>query len=196
MLRRIAPWLVTGLMLFVVHGAVAQDEAEGFFAPLDAAFAAAGWSVVHPSKFDDAILAQFPFVRAGSGRVYGGPDGSRAVVGVFVSQPGASAGRQAWDFANELFDDTRSTIDGAAGFRDLDATAPPEGCDDARRAEGEDDAVGAFEVGVTLCAADPDVIVLAYVSGEWDGLTETAASDDVVEAALALRPDATPVATP
>jgi hypothetical protein len=68
----------------------------------------------------------------------------------------------------------------------LETMSPPSGCSDVRRVEGSERIGGAtFQVGVTLCAADPDILLVTAVSGEFNGLTGVEASDAVAEMTLA-----------
>jgi hypothetical protein len=52
----------------------------------------------------------------------------------------------------------------------------PEGCVEAKRSDGQD-SYSYLPSSVTLCAADPDVIVLAVVTGGIDGISDYSISD-------------------
>jgi len=60
---------------------------------------------------------------------------------------------------------------------------PPEGCAEAKRFEGVSRDFG-FPTGITLCAADPDVIVIAVASGLVNDRTGYEAADVVVKAVI------------
>ena len=66
----------------------------------------------------------------------------------------------------------------------LSALPPPPGCAKAARAEGTD-AAAEFPGGLTRCAVDPDVILLAVVSGDLAGRSGARAADALIAAALA-----------
>ncbi|MDP9366153.1 MAG: hypothetical protein M3Q10_18360 [Chloroflexota bacterium] len=175
----------------------AQDDAGAFVAPLDTVFTMGGWFVVSGSAFDLADLSQAPYLRAGGSRVYGGPEGSRVAVIVMVTEDSGAAARNSWQIGNDLFDELRSSFDwGFGSERELDAQPAPIGCADMRRVEGEDDALASIPVAVSLCAADPNVIVLAYVSGSWNGQEGYRAADAVVATVLRARTVFSPAATP
>lgn len=136
--------------------------------------------------------------RGGAFGVYAGPNGSRAVLAIYAVADGMTAVRDSWELANSVFDSYRSEMD--YGFdsgreSDLEDAAQPAGCADTRRTYGADQyGFGEFPVGLTLCAADPDLIVLAYTSGQVLSATGVNASDAVVEVVLASDSSATPTA--
>jgi hypothetical protein len=61
---------------------------------------------------------------------------------------------------------------------------PPPGCAEAKRVEGIDEQ-DTFPTGVTLCAADPDLILLAVASGAIGDETGYRAADAVIATAIA-----------
>jgi hypothetical protein len=126
--------------------------------------------------------------------VYGGPEGARAIVFVWVTLDNATVVRRSWEATTQIFDDYRlefaNDYDRAAA-KDLAALPPPHGCVEATRAEGAA-SKQQFPGGLTLCAVDPDVIVLGIVSGTLDGKQGHVASDALIEMAL----DRDAVATP
>lgn len=136
-----------------------------------------GWVVVA----EEPVLDQ-EGVESAAQATYAGPSGSRVYVLAYVTESGAAAIRRGWELANEIFDNSRFRFDYDYGSeQDAEALRPPTGCSDARRTSGGDYAFGpAFPAGLTLCAADPDVIVFAVVSGKVLGETGIAASDAVV----------------
>lgn len=194
-------WVVRGLLLFVVAllasggSAGAQADPRPGLLP-DAATIGGGWVLVAKEPSGD-LDASF---RDGAFGVYAGPDGARTVVSIYAVATGMTAIRQSWEIANGVFDGYRGEIDyrfDASIERDLTAAAAPDGCADVRRIEGaEKYGYGHIPMGMTLCAADPDLIVLAFVSGPVGDRTGHEASDAVVEAVLAGRGGATPVAAP
>ncbi|HEU5432273.1 MAG TPA: hypothetical protein VFU81_11455 [Thermomicrobiales bacterium] len=163
--------------------------AAGLYLPA-AADLGAGWVEIWrgdiapgPELFKDGVKA-----------VYGGPAGARAIVFAWVTLDSATVVRRSWEATTEIFDDYRlefaNDYDRAAA-KDLAALPPPAGCAEASRAEGAA-SKQQFPGGLTLCAVDPDVIVLAIVSGTLDGKQGRLASDALVERALGRRPAATP----
>ena len=132
--------------------------------------------------------------REGVKAVYGGPAGARAIVFVWVTLDSATVVRRSWEATTQIFDDYRlefaNDYDRTAA-KTLDTLSPPAGCAEAARAEGAA-SKQQFPGGLTLCAVDPDVIVLGIVSGALDGKQGHLASDALVEMAL----DRVAVATP
>ncbi len=145
----------------------------------------ARWALLHQEPAVEDLNAAF---RDAGYAVYGGPEGARVVVSVFLVAEGMTAIRDSWEIGNNAFDSYRSEIDYAyqsSRERDLAERAAPEGCADTRRIYGVDTiGLATFPVGITLCAADPEVMVLAYASGTVAGLTGYEASDAVVAAVL------------
>jgi hypothetical protein len=128
--------------------------------------------------------------------IYVGPEGNRATVLMSRVAEGPAATRKAWEFMGQSFENFRMAFDADySSERDLEEQPFVDGCADMRRMDGADKVIPALLVGVSLCAADPDTLVLAYVSGEVDGLSGHAASDRVVELVLARAVVATPVAS-
>jgi hypothetical protein len=121
--------------------------------------------------------------------IYGGPNGARAIITIFTVAEGMTAIRQSWEVGNDVFDFYRQNVD--YGFQssreeELAAQPLPDGCADARRLYAVDElGVQQFPVGLTLCAADPNVLVMAYASGEIAGRSGSEASDALVSLALA-----------
>jgi len=190
--------MISVLLLFgAVQVVAAQEKSASAFLP-PANRIGEDWGRVRkvptpsdlPAAFTDAAYA-----------TYGGPRGARVVLAVFVVAEGITAVRDSWELANGYFEAYRSEIDYQYDSNREDALEErerPEGCADARRTYGVD-TIGfeSFYVGLTLCAADPDVILLAYASGPVPGGPGYQASDDVVEAALMSHKAMTsPSATP
>ncbi|HEU0114056.1 MAG TPA: hypothetical protein VFQ80_05245 [Thermomicrobiales bacterium] len=132
--------------------------------------------------------------REGVKAVYGGPAGARAIVFVWITLDSPTVVRRSWEATTEIFNDDRlefaNDYDRAAA-KNLDALKPPAGCVEATRAEGAA-SKQQFPGGLTLCAVDPDVIVLGIVSGALVGKQGHLASDALVEMALGHATMATP----
>jgi hypothetical protein len=125
--------------------------------------------------------------REGTSAVYAGPDGARVAVLVFLVTDDRIAIRQSWEEATDTYDSYRFNVATNYDFSQLErleAIEPPPGCVEAKRAEGTDNYFG-FLAGVTMCAIDPDVIILAATSGEVAGDSGYRASDAVIEMAIA-----------
>lgn len=124
--------------------------------------------------------------REGVRAVYGGPEGARVLVYVWLTQDGETARQGAWQTtaafllakSQQWAADTSSLQVGAAS-----TPSPLSGCTDLGRAEGVDPD-SQIPGGLTLCAVDPDVIVMTIVSGELDGASGSQASDALVQLAL------------
>lgn len=124
--------------------------------------------------------------REASKAVYGGPNGARIVVTAYVVTDSRVAIRQSWEEATTTFDRSRYYVASDYDYSQLErleGLEPPPGCVEAKRAEGSDE-LFAFRGGVTMCAVDPDTILLAVVSGEIDGVSGYQASDAVIAATL------------
>lgn len=124
--------------------------------------------------------------REGSYAVYGGPGGARVAILVYLATDNRVAVRQSWETATETFDRYRYALAEDYDYQQierLEAMEPPTGCVEAKRAEGRDSRFG-YTAGLTMCAVDPDVIVLAAASGVVAGEDGYIASDNVVAAAL------------
>lgn len=123
----------------------------------------------------------------GSSAVYAGPDGVRVAVLVFLVTNDRVAIRQSWEEATGTFDSYRYNLAANYDFSQLErleGLEPPPGCVEAKRAEGTDNYFG-FLAGVTMCAIDPDVIVIAATSGEVAGDSGYGASDTVIGMSIA-----------
>jgi hypothetical protein len=153
-------------------------------------------SDVGPAETDDDVFAGASFV------VFLGEDGARALLLVAVAQPSRTAVQRSWEQAGEWFDFYRYQIEADYDREgELAAQPLPEGCVDARRVDGYDP-VFVQPAGVTLCAVDPDVILIAVVYGplRWaDGTVRVggvAASDRLALLAIEAGRSEVPSATP
>lgn len=184
MMRRVATLMVAVLATIGAGAVRAQDDAASDYL-FNPDVLGRGWEMI--AEFPSANDLD-PSFRDGSGAVYAGPFGARVVLLTYLIDDGTTAIRRSWEVTNELFDALRSEID--YGFesrreRDLADTPLPDGCTDGRRIYGvERIGLGQFPVGMTLCATDPNLIILVVASGEVNGQTETEASDTVVRQVL------------
>jgi hypothetical protein len=125
--------------------------------------------------------------REGAVGVYGGPNGARVVAVTLLLTDTRVAVRRGWENATQLFTSYGYQLDYDYDQMGLwDALPPPAGCAEAKRFEGVARDFG-FPTGITLCAADPDLIVVAVASGLVDDRTGYEGSDAVVEAVIAGR---------
>jgi len=97
---------------------------------------------------------------------YGGPNGARAVVMVFIVTNARIAIRQAWEEASGAYDGYRHRLSSDADRAQLlETLPPPAGCEEVKRSEGTDEQYG-FPTAITLCAGSTEEIILAIVSGD------------------------------
>lgn len=144
-----------------------------------------GWVALQTASPDILVGSSFKMspdvFREGAARSFGGPSGARALVVVFYLTQNRVAVRRSWEEAGKLLDQLRyrSQTD-YQRLDDLESTAPPPGCVEAKRIEGTD---GFYltPLGATLCAIDPDIVALAVVSGTLDGKTGIEASDALAQ---------------
>jgi hypothetical protein len=136
------------------------------------------------------ILARYSFemtpdvFREVAAGIYGGPNGSRIVVVSLLITENRVAIRQSWEDATELLDNVRSrTSTDYERDQALETMDPPPGCVEAKRLEGTENFVLA-PVGGTMCALDPDGILIAVVFGDFGEQTGVAAADAVIETVL------------
>ena len=154
----------------------------------DAAAFGAGWTMPKPPV---ASVPSTAF-RDGAVATYGGADGRRILLTVLLLSRDTVAIRRGWEEAGERFDDFGSRLDHERNREEeLLSVPPPPGCVEAKRIDGTDEDDG-FDAGVTLCAADPDVVLLAVVWGDIGDQRGYVASDLVVSTALGAAGIATP----
>jgi hypothetical protein len=144
---------------------------------------------------DEQVTTTSPSLISASEGVYMGPAGARIAIAVDLVRDGPAAARDSWDIAGKFFDRLRyaSTIDFAAE-RTLQDRPLVAGCAEMRRTSGGDNLLNLIKIGVDLCAADPNAIVITYVSGEWNGMSGTDAADKLVELVVSQVDVATPTA--
>jgi hypothetical protein len=150
------------------------------------------WSVARtaPLEVDTDVF------RDGAVVVLSGPNGARVIaVAMLVTQERVAI-RRSWEAAMSLYDNYSGELEYLAGRDDeLDTAPPPEGCVEAKRIDGTARQLGidtGIPMGVTLCAAEPDLIVLAVASGTVFGLIGFEASDAIAALLTSARSDATP----
>jgi hypothetical protein len=66
---------------------------------------------------------------------------------------------------------------------EIDILDPPPGCVESSRAEGVDPD-SQYPGGLTMCAIEPDIILLAIVSGRLEGNTGYLSSDLLIQKAM------------
>jgi hypothetical protein len=148
-----------------------------------------GWSLITTISPD--VLSPYGFqmspdvFREGATAVYGGANGARAIVVVLLLTETRVAVRKSWEDANDLVGTlTNQVREDYQQQEALDTMDPPAGCVEAKRVEGV--AEDQFTVGATLCAADPDIVILTVVSGSLDDLSGVPASDQLASDVLAV----------
>jgi hypothetical protein len=139
-----------------------------------------GWTTLPPAAISNLSTNVFKEAAVG---YYGGPDGARAAVMVFLITDARVATRQAWDEVSARYDTFRYalTTDSNRDF-ELATIPPPAACEEVKRAEGTDSF--AFPTAITLCAGSNNVIVLAMVSGGEAATVRYQAADALVTAAM------------
>jgi hypothetical protein len=125
--------------------------------------------------------------REGAVGTYGGPNGARVVAITLLLTDTRVAVRRGWENASQLFSNYSYQLDYDYNATSLwDALPPPAGCAEAKRFEGVSRDFG-FPTGITLCAADPDLIIVTVASGLVNDRTGYEASDVVVKAIVEGR---------
>lgn len=175
--------------LFHVSSASAQDDeilpvtpGAGRYLPV-AADLGPNWVDVWQSGIDPGA----ELFKEGVKAVYGGPDGSRAIVYAWVIQDSTTAVRRSWEETADLMGNSRYEWASDYDFSqasEIDILPPPAGCVESSRAEGVDPD-SQYPAGLTMCAVDPDIILLTIVSGEIEGETGYRSSDLLIQKSLA-----------
>ena len=142
------------------------------------------WVMVDPVSPDALAIYAFEMspdvFSEGAAATYLGPTGARILIVNLILSDNQVAIRKSWEDATDLLDYLNFGIN-----EDYDTTVsletmdPPDGCVEAKRKEGVQ---GGYltTVGVTMCAVDPDRIVLVFVDGSFNELTGVEASDAVI----------------
>jgi len=192
-MKRVLVSLMSAVVALAIAPILAQetpptagDESARYFPAASAI--GEDWEQVEESGLD----VPSDIFREGSLAIYAGPGGARIAVLAYLATDSRVAVRQSWEAAGETFDRYRYTLADNYDYQQaerLEGLVPPPGCVEAKRAEGTDDFFG-FTTGVTLCAIDPDAILLVAASGDVADASGFAASDVVVAAALAANESA------
>jgi hypothetical protein len=149
-----------------------------------------GWTMPKPPV---ASIPSNAF-RDGAVATYGGADGRRILLTVLILSRDTVAIRRGWEEAGDRFDDFGERLQHERNREDeLLSVPPPPGCVEAKRIDGTDEDDG-FDAGVNLCAADPDIVLLAVVWGDFGAQRGYLASDLVVSTALGAGGMGTPPA--
>lgn len=186
-------WLIFGLALLLTlapsFALAAQDDevlpvtpGAGKYLPADTDLGP-GWTKTWEAGIDPGA----DLFKEGVVAVYGGNSGSRAIVYAWVIQDSTTAVRRSWEATADLLQDQRYEWASDYNYSEadtIDGLEPPAGCVESSRAEGSNPD-SRFPAGLTLCAVDPDVIVLTMVSGELGEESGYLASDALVQLALA-----------
>lgn len=148
------------------------------------------WTLIAASHSDTSSEGLASMASA----MYGGSAGSRVFARIFIVAPGPAAASQSSITANDAFAGLRGLVRErpASGGSALDDQPKPAGCSDAQPVEGQDANFPDFPAGITLCAADPDLIVLVGVFGSFGGLSGVQASDAVLDTIVRGWSAATP----
>jgi hypothetical protein len=155
-----------------------------------------GWQTVRTARLD---LPSEAF-REGAVGVYVGPDGARVMAVIMLATQSRVAVRRSWEEAAKLFAKHAGELAAARNrSAELDALPPPAGCVEAKRIDGSARQLRidtGIPMGITLCATDPDVIVLVVASGVVGDLTGHQASDAVASLLLGAIGSLPAIATP
>ena len=142
-----------------------------------------GWSLNETVNPD--LLARYSFemtpdvFREGAAGIYVGPNGSRIVIVSLLITENRVAIRQSWEVATKLLDTVRTRA--STDFERDQALATmdaPNTCVEAKRIEGVEN-FALLPVGGTMCAIDPDGILIAVVMGAFTDQSGVAAADAV-----------------
>lgn len=188
--------LVSGV-LFPMLPVAAQDtpgdDPAAAYLP-DPATLGDGWALVRTGGLD----LPTELFRAGTLGVFTGPAGARILAAVMLVTESRVAVRRSWEEAADLYHHYSGELAYDPDRDDiLNRLPPPTGCVESKRIDGTARQLGldtGIPMGLTLCAADPDVILLVVVSGALGPLTGYEASDAV--ASLMLGATAVPAGTP
>lgn len=149
-----------------------------------------GWSSIRTA----ALEVDADVFREGAVTVLAGPNGTRVLAAVMLVTQERVAVRQSWEAAIAIFDNYSGELEYISGRGDeLNGEPPPAGCVEAKRIDGTARQLGidtGIPMGVTLCAAEPDLIVLTVVSGSVLELNGYAASDAIASLIVTSAPTA------
>lgn len=172
--------------------APAASGAAGGYLLGPAAFGA-GWSGARTAGLE----VDTDVFRDGAVSTLVGPDGARVVLVALLVTEDRVAVRRSWEAAVAIYDNYAGELEHLDGRDDeLDSEPPPAGCVEAKRIDGTARQLGidtGIPMGVTLCAADADLIVLVVASGTVAGRSGYAASDAIASLMVAGGSVGTPV---
>lgn len=154
-----------------------------------------GWMLTRAA----ALEVDTDVFRDGAVAVLAGPGGARVVAAAMLVTRERVATRRSWEAAMALYDNYSGELEYLPGRDDeLDTVLPPAGCVEAKRIDGTARQLGidtGIPMGITLCAAEPDIVVLAIASGSVLKLTGYEASDAIASLQTGSKPASEP-ATP
>ena len=187
-MRRWFMILVAGLLFIPVVATAQQPPAQDLFPTTEQL--GEGWELQSAADIEPSDTSAIERLSEAS---YLGPKGSRVYMLLAQVQDGPAAVRTSWELMGASFEALRLDFDANySSERELEELPGVDGCADMRRMTGKDGIVSEMQVAVSLCAADPDVLLLVYVSGEVNGLTGYQASDALVALVLNQAAEATP----
>lgn len=176
------PWIVALVFMAMLAGSVtivsAQDPTP-VPGPNAAKLLPDGGKLGKGWKQDElrGLDASADLFREGAVASYTGPHGARAVIYVWLVTESRAAVRASWESTTSLFDRYHYNLSyGYERDKQLETVPAPQGCTEAKRSDGEDKLLYAT-TAVSMCAADPDRIVLAVVVGGIDGIADYTMSD-------------------
>lgn len=201
-IRAVIAVTILGVLLFSSSAALAQDKTpvpgpEATKHLPSAKELGKGWVLSQTVSPD--VLSPYAFTmspdtfREGAAGIYLGPQGAQVIFVSLLISTNRVAVRKSWDDSSKLLDAIRMNQDYHA-TSNLATADPPTKCVEAKRTLGTEEMVG-IPVGGTMCAVDPDGILIAITFGDVNGTNGVAASDGVIELALGVLP-ATPTPTP
>jgi hypothetical protein len=171
-------------MLAAQETPVPPSGEAGQFLPGPSAFGD-GWSQARSAALD----VDTDVFRDGAVSSLTGPAGARLVLVVLLVTRDRVAVRRSWESALKIYDNYSGELEHLAGRDDeLNSVPPPPGCVEAKRIDGTAKQLGidtGIPMGITLCAADPDIVVIAVASGMVGGKTGFEASDAIASSMVA-----------
>jgi hypothetical protein len=148
-----------------------------------------GWSQYGVGQPTDLLANVFlpngtDWIQGGSVGFYSRPDASRAVIASFVVVEEAYGTQGAWTAAQDmLIAFGLSVVPDMQSMFSSNERSAPQSCEEATRIEGTE-SLYKVPFGLTMCQESSAAIWVVIVSGEWNGVTGTMASDALVEATL------------
>jgi hypothetical protein len=147
-----------------------------------------GWTQATPVSPD--ILAEYSFTMSpdvfseGAAATYLGPNGSRVLIVNLIITDNRVAIRKSWEDATSLLDAMSFAVrEDYEQTENLETMTAPKGCVEAKRKEGIEQGF-LTPYAATMCAIDPDRIMLVIVSGTFEQGAGVEASDAIMVASL------------